>query len=638
LAEPIVPESVRLAKVLAELATAVAADGGAALYLDDGDGALSLAATSGPASAGRSWSSRLLRRSPDSRVLVAPLPDWSGGVIVLERAGSADFTRDDRALVNLYARQLTDELPAAAAFRQSGWSRQLEAIQRIAAQLTRLASVEEVGAAICRETRQVTDYDEAHVLLVHEGRLRQVAAVSGSGSAAAPAPLQPDSPAGLAINRAFASSAPLLVPESVEPAAGRGGAWSLLVTPLRYEGRVSGVVVLLKAGVGRYDDDDVRLLGILSDQAAVAFENAKLLAGSNELVREMSGLLDVTTTANDAKDEHTLATLLALKVRTASQMDGCAIWRWHHDSTTLRALAADQVAQPPSTDAADHPGRRAVLRDGRPRLVQVETPDSAAAVAASDSTLVVSAARGAEAQLLDQLGYRSMLILPMLVGGRPTGLIELYSRSAERHVGAAEMQAFLTMAGSVASGLENARLLEQLQLAADIDPLTGVNNHRYLQDRLRQETARAARSRSPLCVLMLDLDKFKPINDRFGHAEGDRLLRSVAAAIRAQVRTNDIVARYGGDEFVVIMPDTPEDRAHEVARRVVAGILARRHELSNGELVSIGASAGLAVHPGDGRTAAALLQIADARMYEAKRGQVPDMPPIGEPALAPTIG
>jgi hypothetical protein len=79
LAEPIVPESVRLAKVLAELATAVAADGGAALYLDDGDCALSLAATSGPASAGRSWSSRLLRRSPDSRVLVAPLPEQEGG-------------------------------------------------------------------------------------------------------------------------------------------------------------------------------------------------------------------------------------------------------------------------------------------------------------------------------------------------------------------------------------------------------------------------------------------------------------------------------------------------------------------------------------------------------------------------------
>ena len=125
------PESVRLTKVLAELATAVAADGGAALYVDDGDGALTLAATSGPAAAGRGWHSRLLRRSPDSRVLVTPLPDRSGGVIVLERTGSADFTRDDRALVNLYARQLTDELPAAATFRQSGWSRQLEAIQRL---------------------------------------------------------------------------------------------------------------------------------------------------------------------------------------------------------------------------------------------------------------------------------------------------------------------------------------------------------------------------------------------------------------------------------------------------------------------------------------------------------------------------
>jgi diguanylate cyclase (GGDEF)-like protein len=103
------------------------------------------------------------------------------------------------------------------------------------------------------------------------------------------------------------------------------------------------------------------------------------------------------------------------------------------------------------------------------------------------------------------------------------------------------------------------------------------------------------------------------------------------------VRTNDIVARYGGDEFVVIMPDTPEDRAREVAQRVVSGILATGHRLSNGE-VSIGASAGLGVYPDDGRTAASLLQAADARMYEAKRGQVAPVRRVGEPALAPAIG
>ncbi|CAN5614413.1 hypothetical protein BH23CHL7_BH23CHL7_07780 [soil metagenome] len=627
------PDRIRLTKVLAELARAVAADGGAALYLDDGDGALRLAASSTASSSRKGWHERLLRRRGEGRVLMVPVHDGSNGMIVLERSGSADFTRDDRALASLYARQLTDGVPAQSALREDGWS-QLVAIQRIAAQLTRLASVEEVGAAICRETRQLTDYDEAHVLLVDDPRLRHIAAVGADASG----PLTPDSPAGLAISRAVAGGAPLLVPESIDPAPGRAGPWSMAIVPLRYEGRISGVIALLKAGVARYGDDDVRLLGVLSEQAAVAIENAKLLTNGKELVREMSALLDVTTAANLASDERSLAGVLAVKVRAASRVDGCAIWRWHDDSTTLHALATDELHLPAEVDTAEYAGRRAVLRDGRPRLVQLETPDSMAAIADHASELIITPATGAEAQLLIDQGFATMLVLPKVVRGRTTGLIELYSRAEGRPIGSSEMQALLTMAASVASNLDNARLLSQLQLAADVDPLTGVNNHRYLQERLRQEAARAARSRSSLCVLMLDLDNFKPVNDRFGHAEGDRLLRSVATAIRHQVRTNDIVARYGGDEFVVIMPDTPEARAREVAQRVVSGILATGHRLSNGDSVSIGASAGLAVYPDDGRTAASLLQAADARMYEAKRGQLAPAPRVGEPALAPAIG
>lgn len=153
---------------------------------------------------------------------------------------------------------------------------------------------------------------------------------------------------------------------------------------------------------------------------------------------------------------------------------------------------------------------------------------------------------------------------------------------------------------------------------------------------------RAARSRSPLCVLMIDLDKFKPINDRYGHAEGDRLLGSVADAIRGQVRTNDIVACYGGDEFVVVMPDTSADEAREVARRVASGIRHGTHQLSSGQQVAVDSSVGLGIYPDDGRTAAELLQAADAAMYQSKRaagGQGEELPPrISGRALAASAG
>jgi diguanylate cyclase (GGDEF)-like protein len=557
-----------------------------------------------------------------------PVPDANGGMVVLERSGSTEFTRDDRALANLYARQLADEVSVGQVFRRSVWTRQLEAIQRIAAQLTRLASVNEVGAAICRETRQVMEYDEAHVLtLDDDAALVGVAAVAGPVGEASPAPLPDGGQAGEAIRRAVTSGAPLLLAECLDPGPGRAGAWSLLIVPMRYDRRVSGVIALLKERSGGFDDDDVRLLQILADQAAVAIENAKLLAARDEYVRELNALLDISTAASQPTDELGLARLLAAKLRQASRFDACVISRWDAASASLRTLAADGIEAPPMTDLLDFPATRSVLRSGAPRLVQ--------AGAAGDAS--------PEAAALAELGGQTMLMLALTVAGRQIGLVELFSLGQRRLLGEAEMHAYQTMAGSIAAGLENQRLLEQLRTAADVDQVTGVNNHRYLQERLRQEVARAARSRSPLCVLMLDLDDFKPVNDRFGHADGDRVLASVAATIRAQVRTNDIVARYGGDEFVVVMPDTPGQQAQEVARRVVNGIAARRHELGDAAEVRVGASAGLAVYPDDGRTAALLLQSADANMYAAKRSQKPaarsrERVEIGEPALMPTAG
>ena len=118
---------------------------------------------------------------------------------------------------------------------------------------------------------------------------------------------------------------------------------------------------------------------------------------------------------------------------------------------------------------------------------------------------------------------------------------------------------------------------------------------------------------------MMDLDKFKKVNDRHGHADGDGVLHATGATILSQVRDNDVVARYGGDEFVVIMPDTNAAQAELVAERVVRAIKNRKHVLSDGTHVSVGVSAGLALYPADGRTTAELLSAADAAMYGVKR-------------------
>lgn len=116
--------------------------------------------------------------------------------------------------------------------------------------------------------------------------------------------------------------------------------------------------------------------------------------------------------------------------------------------------------------------------------------------------------------------------------------------------------------------LDNLLSREHLKYLGLIDNLTGVNNRRFFEQRLKEETARTARTNSPVSCLFVDVDHFKKINDGYGHQTGDQVLRHIATILRDQVRTIDIVARYGGEEFTVILPQTGLEKAYEVAERI----------------------------------------------------------------------
>jgi len=160
---------------------------------------------------------------------------------------------------------------------------------------------------------------------------------------------------------------------------------------------------------------------------------------------------------------------------------------------------------------------------------------------------------------------------------------------------------------------------ERIQRVAHHDSLTGLANRLLFNDRLQQAISLAKRDSRQFALLYLDLDKFKPVNDTLGHAAGDELLQAVAARIRHQVRESDTVARVGGDEFTVILPDiTKLEEAETVARKIVAAIGAPFHVGSQRQSVDIGTSIGIAVYPADGRDADALVRAADTAMYSAK--------------------
>jgi diguanylate cyclase (GGDEF)-like protein len=611
----------RITRVLGELAQAAAADAGARLYVEDGEGTLQLVASD----AIEQSASRLGRlvgrpvradeRGEQGRTLLVRVPDEHGSVIVLARRSEEDFTAEDRAVARLYARQLAEDVAVPSAPPQAAaWSRQLDAIQNVAARLTRLTTLEQVGSAICTETRRVIEYDNArvYVLSPDEPVLEPIA--FGSTDHA----YDGETHDGLVVNVGEGITGwvaergiPLLVADANHdpralpiPGTDPIVEESMLLAPMRHEGAVIGVIVLSRLGLGKFDESDVRLLQIISDQAAIAIDNARLLAGRDRVVQELKSLLDISQATQLAEDEPMLASILAGKLATASGSEACIVSRLDQGSTLLSTLGVHGVrGVAPAYDVFDFPLTRRVLRNGAAELVQADAPD----------------ADPAELRLLRSMGAHTLLMLPLTAGGRTIGLVELFWLSAHRRVRPTEMEVLRTMANQAATVLENARLMEQLRQAADIDQVTQVTNHRYLQERLKQECARSARSHSPMSVLMIDLDGFKGINDRHGHADGDRVLRTVALGLKLAVRTHDIVARYGGDEFVVLMPDTDEAQARAVAQRIVSGIRKVRHQLGDGSEETIGASAGLAVYPRDGQTPQRLLLAADAAMYTVKR-------------------
>jgi diguanylate cyclase (GGDEF)-like protein/PAS domain S-box-containing protein len=174
----------------------------------------------------------------------------------------------------------------------------------------------------------------------------------------------------------------------------------------------------------------------------------------------------------------------------------------------------------------------------------------------------------------------------------------------------------LRMIGTNLDITDRRRVEEAVQSAAESDALTGLANRRLLTDRLRLALARARRSGAQVAVLYLDIDRFKEINDRFGHAAGDALLKDFAARLRASVRATDTVARFGGDEFVVLLDDLKErEHALRVAEKVV-GDCRQPLRLEGGEVIAT-ASIGVA-YATPAISEEALLKSADAALYDAK--------------------
>jgi diguanylate cyclase (GGDEF)-like protein len=212
----------------------------------------------------------------------------------------------------------------------------------------------------------------------------------------------------------------------------------------------------------------------------------------------------------------------------------------------------------------------------------------------------------------------SAVAVPLLSRGRAIGVMGLLDGRDGDGFGADDARLAMLLLEPVAVALDSALLLRRSEELSVTDDLTQLYNSRFLNAALRREVERSRRYHTALSLIFLDLDGFKSINDCHGHLCGSRALVEVGAVIRSTVREIDIVARFGGDEFTVILPQTGLDGARVIAARIRERIAATRYLGTHGLEVHVTASLGIATYPEHGVTGEDLVARADQAMYAAK--------------------
>ncbi len=537
------------------------------------------------------------------------------------------WTSGDVAFISTLATHAAIALANAELFEQTeARAAQLEVLQAASARMSRAGTLDEIGRTIVEETRGIIDYHNARVYLIEppdqvvpitfEGRIGAYEQVDlellrcrlGEGFTGWVA----QHGEAILVNDAN------LDPRGATIAGTEDVDESMLVVPMRYDAATIGVITLSKLGLDGFGSDDLRLLTILADRAATAVGSARLLTRTQDLAGELRRLLDMSADLSGSLDPRQVADLMARHLVTATGVDECVISYWDRTAGRVESLGYFPTHRfeeiEPFFVVAGYPETLRVLERQETVIVDADDPN----------------ADPAEVALMVRDGSKVLAMLPLVAKGQSIGLVELISRGPttwnDERLGLAR-----TMSNEAAMALENARLYEDARKLADHDPLTGFFNHRFLHERLGEEVVRTQRSRRPLSVLMLDLDDFKLVNDTFGHLFGDRVLTWTAELIRSTLRASDIPARYGGDEFAIILPETNADEARVAAERILEAF--REHAFVGEQRgpVPIGASIGASTFPADGRTATDLIAAADLALYRVKRDGGHDAAGAGEP-------
>lgn len=376
---------------------------------------------------------------------------------------------------------------------------------------------------------------------------------------------------------------------------------SEVAVPLAIKGRVIGVLNVEENDPGKLDDGDLRLLSTLSHQIAVAIENARLYEQAQRRIDELSVLHRVGQSMSSVLN---LDELLSKVLQILNDT-----FRYVHSTISL-IEEGGQVAV-----------CRAVFGFGDQNLgtrFRVGVDGITGWVASTGLPLLAPDVSKESRYIPFSPNVGSEIALPLKLRDQVIGVMNVEDERLNAF-GEDDLRLLSTLASQIAVAIENARLYEEQEKQAITDEKTGLFNYRHFQRVLRDELRRAKRYRHPLSLLMLDVDHFKHYNDRWGHPRGDEVLKLLAQIMRENVRDVDVVVRFGGEEFMVVLPETGKSEAERMGERIRKAV--RENDFPGGGEQPEGrltVSIGVSTFPEDAQEAEAVVDRVDQAMYRAK--------------------
>lgn len=372
---------------------------------------------------------------------------------------------------------------------------------------------------------------------------------------------------------------------------------SELAIPLMLRDEVVGILDCQSDQLNHFDRETIDLLTLFSTHAGIALQNAHLYTLEQRRARQLEAINTIAQQSTAVMDLQDLLARVCSVIQRAFQVAHVSLCLREEGELMVRAHAGSLTpCLPPGGRLPSHcePWSR-VLASGE-------------AVVEKDLTATPVALR-----LFEETASR--MTIPMISFGQTLGVLTLHSseRNAFRDSEPGSLEA---VADICASSIQNAHYVERIRQLSYLDGLTGIFNRRFFELRISEEIERARRSKTGMAMVMADIDQFKKLNDEFGHLLGDEVLRQVSSMFHQQLRKIDVVCRYGGEEFAILLTNTNAQHALGVAdklRRLVEGWQ------FPGVPRTVTISAGVAAFPDHGLNRDELVHAADMGLYAAKQ-------------------